>query len=258
MAAHSGVAQHLSAASRPPLPLWGAARLRNGNATASTSGRPAPGYAAAPAAARRGHTARSCSGRRAAPAPPGRRRLVTRAVAAPPEAALEKGGPGATYGNGSVAKVRGAAAEGALGRACHLPWTRPSSSARAPRLCGTLGRRSARRSRQLNLPGQAARRPPGPFSARARLSSWAAPPPPRPPAGPRPKHPELLHHRVSCSSAPCKSQQRTISVAAAHPRVGSVAPWPPPCPRPGPPGPSHPHPLGLPQPPPPPPLMQPH
>lgn len=31
--------------------------------------------------------------------------LVTRAVVAPPETALEKGGPGATYGNGAVAKV---------------------------------------------------------------------------------------------------------------------------------------------------------
>jgi hypothetical protein len=32
-------------------------------------------------------------------------KLLCSAVAAPPEAALAKGGPGATYGGGSVAKV---------------------------------------------------------------------------------------------------------------------------------------------------------
>lgn len=40
-----------------------------------------------------------------------RRSMVAQAVAAPaPESLLEKGGPGATYGNGAVAKVRAAQA----------------------------------------------------------------------------------------------------------------------------------------------------
>ncbi len=42
---------------------------------------------------------------------------MTRAVAAEPELLLEKGGPGAKYGNGSVAKVGAVAVDGGAGRA---------------------------------------------------------------------------------------------------------------------------------------------
>ncbi|GBF94915.1 elongation factor [Raphidocelis subcapitata] len=79
------------------------ARLRNGT-TASTSGRPAGGYAPA-AAAQRCAAVHSLGRRARRAAAAGRCSLVVRAVAAPPEASLEKGGPGATYGGGSVAKV---------------------------------------------------------------------------------------------------------------------------------------------------------